>query len=47
MRTYIRLEFYKLRGRLLWVLPFLFLLVQGAWMWWAMGSMRHQEIVQG
>ena len=47
MRTYIRLEFYKLRGRLLWVLSFLFLLVQGAWMWWAMGSMRHQEIVQG
>ena len=47
MKQAISLEFAKLRGRFLWLLPVLCLLVQGAWLWWSMSSMRHQEIVQG
>lgn len=47
MKQAVSLEFVKLRGRLLWLLPVLCLAVQGAWLWWAMRSMSHQEIVQG
>lgn len=47
MREAVLLEFAKLRGRWLWLLPVLCLLAQGAILWWNMGNMSHQEIVQG
>ena len=43
----LQLEFFKLRGRMLWLLPVLLLLLQAAWMWWGMKSMSHQETIQG
>lgn len=46
MKRELQLEFFKMRGRCWW-LVMLFLLVQGAWMWWCMQRMSHQEIVQG
>ena len=43
----LQLEFFKLRWRMLWLLPVLLLLLQAAWMWWGLKSMSHQEIIQG
>lgn len=47
MKKAVSLEFAKLRGRWLWLLPLLCLAVQGAWLWWNMSGMSHREIVQG
>lgn len=46
MKREVRLEFFKMRGRYSWLI-LMFLLVQGAWQWWCMRSISHQQIVQG
>lgn len=47
MKSMIRLEFFKMRGRYVWLLPLSFLVVQGGWMWWTMKRMSHLDIMQG
>jgi len=43
----IGLEFQKMRGRFLFLLPLAFLVLQTAWMWWTVKDMHHLEIEQG